>query len=53
MLWRSIPVLILAAILALSACTDPKHYPISGEECGPDDPVLDLDASIADCTPIG
>ncbi|WP_299842950.1 hypothetical protein [uncultured Roseovarius sp.] len=44
-------ILVLAAALALSACTDPKTYPISGEECGPEDPVLDVDASMANCTP--
>ncbi|UWQ23353.1 hypothetical protein K3553_10060 [Leisingera aquaemixtae] len=33
--------------LLLAACTEPGAYPVSGEECGPDDPVLELDA--ADC----
>ena len=45
--------LFLASMVVLSACTDPKQYPVSGQECGPEDPVLDLDASIADCTPVG
>ena len=44
-------LLVLAAVLAVSACTQPKTYPISGQECGPEDPVLDVDASMANCTP--
>ncbi len=36
----------------LGACADPNHYPVSGEECGPDDPVKTLDSSIADCVPV-
>ena len=44
-------LLVFATLLALTACGDPDHYPVSGEECGPDDPVLDLDTSVADCTP--
>lgn len=43
-------IIILAFLflpLLLAACTEPGTYPISGEECGPDDPVLELDAS--DC----
>lgn len=38
---------VLAA--ALLACSAPGTYPISGEECDPDDPVQGLDAS--DCIP--
>lgn len=45
--------LILAAsalaFLSLAACTEGDTYPISGEECGPNDPVKDLNA--ADCLP--
>ena len=37
----------ILAILALAACEGPDRYPVSGEECNPDDPVQDLDA--ADC----
>lgn len=36
------------AALMLAACTEDGTYPISGQECHEDDPVLDLDA--ADCT---
>lgn len=39
----------ILALLALVACTAPGTYPITGEECGPDDPVKALDAS--DCLP--
>ncbi len=29
------------------ACTDTEHYPGSGEECSPDDPVIEL--SVQQC----
>ncbi|PJI84298.1 hypothetical protein BC777_3840 [Yoonia maricola] len=41
-------IIPLFAILILAGCATEGTYPISGEECGPDDPVLTLDA--ADCT---
>lgn len=41
----------LCAAAFLSGCEGPDKYPISGEDCGPDDPVKELDASIADCAP--
>ena len=44
---RIIILALLSLPLLLAACTEPGTYPISGEECGPDDPVLELDAS--DC----
>ncbi|PRY23237.1 hypothetical protein CLV78_105293 [Aliiruegeria haliotis] len=25
-----------------AACTDTSHYPITGQECAPDDPVKEL-----------
>ncbi|MGB0499097.1 MAG: hypothetical protein ACPGID_12220 [Rubricella sp.] len=37
-------LLMLALIAGLTACTT-ETYPVSGEECGPEDPVQDLDAS--------
>ncbi|MEX0320333.1 MULTISPECIES: hypothetical protein [unclassified Ruegeria] len=41
-------MLALTAFLTLlAACTEPETYPVSGEECGPTDPVQELDAS--DC----
>jgi hypothetical protein len=38
---------LLIAALTLTACENTDTYPISGEECGPNDPVQTLDA--ADC----
>lgn len=46
------PIHTLALFIVLSVvagCSDPDHYPISGQACSPEDPVLDLDAS--DCAP--
>ena len=40
-------LVFLGVFAVLAGCTEPDHYPISGQECGPDDPVLDLDAN--DC----
>lgn len=37
----ALPVLCIAP-LALSACAAPGHYPLSGETCSPDDPVLEM-----------
>lgn len=37
----------LLALIFIASCTEDR-YPVSGEECGPNDPVLTLDA--ADCT---
>lgn len=41
--------LVLSCLLLIPACTDPETYPVSGEKCGPDDPVRTLDAR--DCVP--
>ena len=38
----------LFALLFIASCAAEDRYPISGAECGPNDPVLTLDA--ADCT---
>jgi hypothetical protein len=38
---------LLILCLGLTACENTGTYPISGEECGPNDPVQTLDA--ADC----
>lgn len=38
----------LFALLFIASCADEGRYPLSGQECGRDDPVLSLDA--ADCT---
>lgn len=40
---------LLATLLSIVGCTDPDHYPISGQECNPGDPVQTLDAN--DCMP--
>ena len=42
-----LPIWILAAIvtMGLAGCEDTKQYPLSGEQCGPTDPVLTLDAN--------
>lgn len=40
-------LLIALTIVGLGACAEEGKYPISGEECHADDPVLELDAS--DC----
>jgi hypothetical protein len=39
--------LSLIALFVLASCAEDGLYPISGDECGPNDPVLTLDA--ADC----
>ena len=45
---RGIAVLTLPVLaLLLAGCQEPTTYPISGEECDPNDPVQTLDA--ADC----
>ncbi|PRY81513.1 hypothetical protein [Marivita geojedonensis] len=41
---------LLALIFAITGCTETGTYPVSEEECGPNDPVLDMDAS--DCSVI-
>ncbi|MBD3677664.1 MAG: hypothetical protein HUJ27_04590 [Rhodobacteraceae bacterium] len=38
---------LLAALTVLASCAT-TEYPLSGEECGPSDPVQTLDAG--DCT---
>lgn len=47
------PIIILFAAtfaLALGACVPEGRYPVSGEECGPDDPVKGI--SPEDCAPV-
>lgn len=43
----------LFAVLGLAvlgfACTDTQHYPITGEDCAPEDPVQSL--SVQECAP--
>jgi hypothetical protein len=45
--------MLLAAGGLTAACTEPRTYPVSGEECGPDDPVRSVDADAVDCIPGG
>jgi hypothetical protein len=44
---RLTQITLVTLALVLAGCTEPGHYPVSGEECGPNDPVLELDAN--DC----
>ncbi len=41
---------LFALTLALLGCAEPGRYPVSGQECAPTDPVLDMDT--ADCSAI-
>lgn len=49
------PFMLLIALLAaglVTACASPDdQYPISGEVCGPEDAVLDIDSSDLNCVP--
>ena len=40
---------LMSLLLFLPGCEEEGKYPISGEDCGPNDPVKTLDAS--DCVP--
>jgi hypothetical protein len=44
---RLLQIALAMIVLGISGCDDGR-YPISGERCAPDDPVLTLDAQ--DCT---
>jgi len=44
---RLVSFLLFAAALGLCACDQTGTYPMSADQCGPTDPVKDLDA--ADC----
>lgn len=46
---RAAPAVALALLAALGACSAPGEYPMSGDDCGPGDPVLEM--PIADCAP--
>ncbi|MFY0690559.1 MAG: hypothetical protein JXR14_01400 [Paracoccaceae bacterium] len=43
------PMLFLAGMTALflAACSSEGRYPVSGDECGPTDPVKEM--SVPDC----
>ncbi len=54
MLNKSLAVLMMAVAVLLSACEkEPETYPVSGEECGPNDPVKTLDATDCNILPSG
>ncbi|MEL6617457.1 MAG: hypothetical protein AAFP16_01175 [Pseudomonadota bacterium] len=42
-------LLALLALIGTAACEEPETYPLSGEECGPNDPVQEL--NVDNCTP--
>lgn len=43
MMNKSLAILMMVCASVLVACEkNPETYPISGEECGPEDPVKDL-----------
>lgn len=50
---KRLTVLLLALMTTglLGACAEEGRYPVSGEECGPEDPVRDLEPVAADCLP--
>lgn len=48
MMNKSLAALMMMFAVLLTACeNNGETYPVTGEECGPDDPVKKLDA--ADC----
>lgn len=51
---KALITLMLASSLVLAACEkEAETYPISGEECGPEDPVKTLDAEDCFVPPAG
>jgi len=47
-------VLLVAAAAVLSACEkSAETYPVTGEQCGPNDPVKELDAEDCFIPPAG
>ena len=44
-------VAVLSTVFLVAACESPDRYPVSGEECGPDDTVKTIDSSMTDCVP--
>ncbi len=54
MLNKTIVAFMMTAAMFLSACEkDADTYPVSGEQCGPEDPVKTLDAADCDILPAG
>ena len=50
-----ISIWTIGAIIAmtLAACEDTTRYPVSEEQCGPNDPVLGLSAADCNVAPAG
>ena len=46
-------LLLLLSLMFAAGCVNDGRYPVSGEECSADDPVSTVDASMADCVPVG
>jgi hypothetical protein len=44
---------LVLSLIAVAGCVDEGRYPVSGEECSAEDPVSNVDASMADCVPVG
>lgn len=44
---RLVQIVLISATVAISGCAEQGYYPVSGEECKPNDAVKDLSA--ADC----
>lgn len=42
---RKIITILGFSVLFVSGCSDVSHYPLSEEQCGPDDPVKDMSAN--------
>ncbi|MEI4232250.1 hypothetical protein [Roseovarius sp. D22-M7] len=42
---------VLGTVLLVAGCATPDRYPVSGEECGPEDPVRTMDTGATDCVP--
>lgn len=41
---RIVQILMISMTLVMAGCAEPGRYPVTGEECKPDDPVKDLSA---------
>ena len=48
---RLTQIALVALTLAVTGCAEPGRYPVSGDECGPNDPVLDMKAPDCGTTP--
>jgi hypothetical protein len=50
---RKFTVLFLVLIGSglVSGCTQPDAYPVTGEQCGPEDPAKTMDGRVSECMP--